>query len=846
MNKKTYLIIASFIFILLCPILATATDPISYWKFNNDWTDEYTGYTLSNSGASFSATYPTYNDTGDGSTHSAIFATNDQATSTGANLEGMSGSITYGGWVKTSGQSVDFATMIARGTWTNNGFYSLAYETTANKYPRMEVYQFTPNNCAASTDVQDGSWHHVMSVIDDTVKRMMVYVDGSAEGNCTYTGSLSAHASVGISVGSRNSDRYYDGQLDEVYAFDVALSKAEVQNLYNCGDHTGCGPAPSTPFQITATDSQTGTSLQNFTAYMNSTLYTTTNGTIVTLSNHEVATTLDIELGSSQEGGYFNFSSYATDLSSDLSVTLHQTEISITAFEYLTGNELQGTFKNQSGDVLSFPLKWKAGNYNFSFNNASYFNKTQEFNVPNLFNGTLNITGVSSAIINITAQNAYSSQYLENFTGWAYNIDADYNASFNATGNYTEIPAIFGNYTIYVEKEGYALDTSSNYKNVTVNSSKENITFSLWSSNSIRINIYDENTNALTSGTNISIVVTGNSTENTYTTTDGTYFLDNLTDGEYTLKFSGGNYTLKTYAITVADRSTQTLNAYLSSEYQTVIFTITDLSTQATLEGASFTVARLINSTYTTTESKNSDITGRVQVSYLPNVKYRFSIAKTGYINKVFYLDPVIFSSYTVGMTPSQNTTSEYDYSSVSIVHYPIQFYNNEQHNHTLIFSSPNGTFTYYGFNFTYPGGSYQDNGSLANGEQFEALFNITTTSFLGTVNLTYWYDTTLTSPKTFTFTYYVYGSGNESNQTISHFKLDETLNNMGIFEKLLIAILIVLAIAGPTYLLLGPDGAVIIGCIAWGVISFTALIPLWAILPSLLVGFVYGVGVNR
>jgi len=39
----------------------------------------------------------------------------------------------------------------------------------------------------------------------------------------------------------------------------------------------------------------------------------------------------------------------------------------------------------------------------------------------------------------------------------------------------------------------------------------------------------------------------------------GIFFIDNLQDGAYNIKFSGGNYTLKSYDVTVADRSTQTL-----------------------------------------------------------------------------------------------------------------------------------------------------------------------------------------------------------------------------------------------------------------------------------------------
>jgi len=92
---------------------------------------------------------------------------------------------------------------------------------------------------AGTTDLTDGSWHHVVAVRDAGAGEVRIYVDGVEEGaqSATYNagfGSLTAALNIGwlnLSLGY-----YFDGVVDEVALYDVALPGGEIQRHYNEGE----------------------------------------------------------------------------------------------------------------------------------------------------------------------------------------------------------------------------------------------------------------------------------------------------------------------------------------------------------------------------------------------------------------------------------------------------------------------------------------------------------------------------------------------------------------------------------------------------------------------------------
>lgn len=90
------------------------------------------------------------------------------------------------------------------------------------------------NSGHSTSNVSDGNWRHVITVIDRTGGRQQVYIDGTLEGN-----SQIADVVGGISnerdavVGSYHDGKeYFNGIIDEVRIYNRALSETEVKKNF--------------------------------------------------------------------------------------------------------------------------------------------------------------------------------------------------------------------------------------------------------------------------------------------------------------------------------------------------------------------------------------------------------------------------------------------------------------------------------------------------------------------------------------------------------------------------------------------------------------------------------------
>lgn len=600
--------------------------------------------------------------------------------------------------------------------------------------------------------------------------------------------------------------------------------------------HIGAGapPAPSN-FTVTAKDIE-GTSINNFSINVNGTVLSTTTGTITT-NIEEDSGSVDVVVynGNNSFGSLFNKTYSSHDTAGNLEAELYQVEFTIAGHLKFSNASINGPF-SINGAPWNTTNRIMAGEYNISNTNTSYYQKDLLTNISALFNGTVRILDIYDVLVTLRMTNAYTGQNVTSFSGYVYHNATDKNETFNVTNVTGTVGVISGNYQLFAMSPGYSL-TSANYKQQNLTNTTESVVWNLYSKNSIRVYIYDEVTSLQITGTNISITLTGNASENTYYTTTGEYFFNNLTDGNYSLKFAGGNYTLKTYQVTVADFSTQVLNAYLSTNTSDVIFTITDYDSASPIEGASMTMSRLINSSWTVVGAKTSDLTGRVALTYLPNVKYRFSVSQTGYTTREFDLDPVLFSSYTVRLSKVTTLDDDDDYLGVFVTWTPKTFYANQSNSFTWQIYSGDGALENYEYNLTYPGGQLTGSGSNALGQNFYTPeFNITDTATGEYINLTYCYKSTLGASARCYSTRYniegVYGAYSWVANKNNTFGMD-------LWLRVLIATLVVVVVAGLITFVAGAIPGVAVGLILWGLFAFQGFIPLWGILPSIFVGFV-------
>jgi hypothetical protein len=87
---------------------------------------------------------------------------------------------------------------------------------------------------AGSTDIADGSWHHVVYVIDQDADQTQIYLDNTVEVTGEYNYGSSSEQ-VGIASKSDEAD-YFTGELAEIRYYDRPLSASEIDTLYQQGN----------------------------------------------------------------------------------------------------------------------------------------------------------------------------------------------------------------------------------------------------------------------------------------------------------------------------------------------------------------------------------------------------------------------------------------------------------------------------------------------------------------------------------------------------------------------------------------------------------------------------------
>ncbi|MFD3627543.1 LamG-like jellyroll fold domain-containing protein [Streptomyces sp. NPDC058698] len=139
------------------------------------------------------------------------------------------GSYTVSAWVSLDSVPGNYATAVSQdGLRQANPFYlqygqgAFAFSTPGGQRARLET---TP---------ETGRWYHLVGVRDDTTGEITLYVDG--ERAATVDGGPNYVAAGPLTVGralwnGENTD-FWDGAVDEVHAYDKALTAEEVSALY--------------------------------------------------------------------------------------------------------------------------------------------------------------------------------------------------------------------------------------------------------------------------------------------------------------------------------------------------------------------------------------------------------------------------------------------------------------------------------------------------------------------------------------------------------------------------------------------------------------------------------------
>jgi len=749
---------------------------------------------------------------------------------TGANgLTGGNSAMALTFWAKQDNvATAEYLGGVGSYSTTGTAFYVSTTSAT-----QMDVLGVTGNQLTVTTPTRtSGTWYHFAAVYYGNTTAAF-YMDGV----------LIAHGTLGtqnlntnkITTGqSHTAGAKFAGNIDDFRIYDYALTETQINNIYNNPN----GTSSSNPYlYIQLQDIVDNSNLEGLTVTLN-------DGTTNTTQSDGIAYFYNSSTQS------FNVTD-SNNLYFDYNSTSNPTENSTSTYQ------IYGAFPG----IQAYNVEGNSIN-NFNITNAYYTNTTSTgtaytYFAPNsteepvnvtstnyyLYEGSINttgqdtstknISGLYQSVITVNATNVYTGDVLNNYTGWIYNEDTGYNITFNTTGNQTTLYALEGNHTVFIDVPGYSI-SENNYNNQNYTAlNNYTITFNLYSENSVNVNIYKEE-DATPILENITVLVEGTSSSDTFYTNTSNLLIEGLSDGNYTFKLSGDNWTQRSYIVTVADRSTQNLNVYLSNASDTVTFTNLDFDTSQPIETVAMYQQRLINDTWTTIESKYTDITGRAQFTHDLNVKYRFTAEKNTYESKVFDLDPIIYTSYTIRLQKSLTVDTNTGLFDVSLVYYPKSFTNEANNTFTFTFGSVGGSLQTYGYLLTYPGGTQGDSGSSANGETLNTgNFLITGAVYGDYANLTYWYDSTLGSNKTYSAQITI--SNITNNNT-----LQDNVNNdygLGVLDKIIIATIVIIIFAGVLTLFGTAEFGLLGGLVALGIFTKTGFISLWAAIPVFIVG---------
>lgn len=841
---KKLLLFVVVVVILAASAQAAITDNIvAYWNFNEsagNFVDMYVGHDLTNSGAAYGAVGQIGNaaDFEDGENDHATRSDHvDFSFTDGA---GTDEAFSVSFWFKPESVGSDF--LFAKASSSNGEYYGGIVSNKA----RFHIYDANFANYLDASSTEDdltaGNWYHVVMTYDGSEldTGLEIYVNNDLQ---TVTRTSSGYTGMGnealdFTIARRDSDTTLDsdGIFDDFGVWNRELTAAEVASIYangTAGHNITYTPPPSSnnTFTVNANYAYNFTDLSGATVkfynrgILRATKTSASNGNANYNTSNASITYVNITISKT---GFYNATITNQPYNTTRSANLSMRRYNITTATTKIGVSLSTPFNctTRGGRTFTSCLNIELLNSTsiVQFNKNSYFSKNQTIasgSSPSV--GTFNVTGVYDAKLNITAINAFTGATINTFNGWFYHIVSGTNESFSTTTGKAIVNISKGTYTVHINASGYS--TFNSTLNTTVSATYNAIQFGLYTPNTIFVFLQKESDGSYILNNNITIIL-GNATgeQTYYSNQDYTLNFSGLQDGNYTFKFSNTNYSLRSYVVTVSGGIPSFLHAYLTPSNTTVLFTIKDEDNLAPVGGALIGFYRYVNNTYSLVESHNTDVTGRTEFTFTYGIKYAITITKSGYETKTFTLDPILFTSYTVYLTPTSNEDQSYNDATFTFT--PTTYYKNLTNNFIILFNSPSGVFNNYTILIESPdpGSPYTQTGNNAIGGSYSTTLNLTSATIFDTVNITVSYHTSFGENYTYTYRYGIVGIYNGT-----MLEIKDNTYGLGWFERTLLGTLIVIIAAGLATMVAGVTIGAGFGLIILLFLSYLGLMPVIA-----------------
>ena len=840
MNKKMFFIFAFTLLLLVGTVSATLDDAEVYYSFDNGDLSGSNPLDLSGNGYD-GVSSGTFTTGSSGALHESFYF-NSGVVTVGDHCEmGSSGSLAF--WLKTVDDGGRFV-FKNQASPTRSYYMQIIDGSLAMSYSQNGG-GIEYNNVFSSTNIDDGNYHHYVIMYNGSNNTVTAYRDGSLFGRLdsgdNVPSSIYNNDQPVNLMGQLINNNVLVGNMDEFACYTRTLTPSEAIELYNSG--VGFNPyADHDNFTVSVNDFSSSP-VVNISVTVDGSTYINLSGSSITTALLENASsTYLVEV---EAFNYFprNYSSF--NVSSDLLAVLHQSEISFITKELISNVTLSGVTYVVDGETNS-TFYLAAGEYNVTASKSGYYDKNLTFNVSALDNLTLNVTGMFDSLVSFNLTDIVTTDLIATTSYVSVDDGSGYVANYsNSNGSISGIALIQGNYNVTL----WADDYTYRYENVTVNSSSQTFSFSLYSSNSVWVTAK----NFLSGSSLTDFTAEIYNANRTYTLNDsgtGLIMFSNVTSGVYTVSVTKTDFTTASYPLTVTGGSHQNVVAYLISSADSTIFGVTDIISGSVIEGATINMYKTIDGSWVLVSSDETDITGRVRIYYSPNLEYKFVIDKVGYEQREFFLN-ILFSTYTIRLTA--DTVSLPSLSGGAWV-YAINnsgfFYDDIVNPFELSISSGTGTLEYYYLNVTeYNGTLHKVNCSNSYGCNDVFSFNITGATWNQTINVSYTVKESGRAAKTFR-TFYI----------IQNIVADDTLatwknvggDGFGSLEKAFAATIILLILTGAAAvasLSLGVPAVSITGivlAVGAGLMAAVGFIPVyvsWLIMLGVVMIVIFGRG---
>jgi len=214
-----------------------AVPPIAYYAFENNALDTSIAGNGYHGTLRGNATYSADTVSGTGYSLKLDDATQDYVIFSG--FDGVTGTQprTMSAWIRRVENN---DTILSWGQNVAGEKWIMRVNNTATAPAVMGELRVEVNNgyVVGTTLLTDGAWHHVAAVFPvggDNVLDVLLYVDGARE-----TVSISKSQAVNTTsrdvwLGRGHNDNYMTGDIDDVAIWDVALTDAQIDEIYNGG-----------------------------------------------------------------------------------------------------------------------------------------------------------------------------------------------------------------------------------------------------------------------------------------------------------------------------------------------------------------------------------------------------------------------------------------------------------------------------------------------------------------------------------------------------------------------------------------------------------------------------------